>query len=251
MREYYDLWDRFSGALGAAGLLKERARRLAIRAADRYLLTRNVTRLFVQSRTIQQRFAMWPELKSTVLYPPAPQRAYRCDEYGDYVFLVSRLTPLKRASLLIEALAQAEASGIRAVVAGEGEDRDRLEALAARLGLIGRVTFAGRLSDAHLVDHLARCRAVCFPPFEEDYGFVTAEAFASRKAVSTCRDSGGPAELVDDGVNGIICDPTPQAIASALRRLMDDATGAEKMGNAAFVAGAKLNWAETVRQLTS
>ena len=250
MREYYDLWDRFSGELGSAGLLKERARRLAIRAADRYLLTRNVTRLFVQSRTIQQRLAMWPELKSTVLYPPAPQRAYRCDEYGDYVFLVSRLTPLKRAHLLIDALAQAEASGIRAVVAGEGEERDRLEALAARLGLMGRVTFAGRLSDGQLVDHLARCRAVCFPPFEEDYGFVTAEAFASRKAVITCRDSGGPAELVDDGVNGVICDPTPQSIASVLRRVMDDATGAEQMGAAAFAAGAKLTWADTVAQLT-
>jgi len=37
-----------------------------------------------------------------------------------------------------------------------------------------------------------------FPPFEEDYGFVTAEAFASGKAVITCRDSGGPAELVED-----------------------------------------------------
>ena len=251
MREYYDLWDRFSGALGTAGLLKERARRLAIRAADRYLLTRNVTRLFVQSRTIQQRLEMWPELKSTVLYPPAPQRAYRCDEYGDYVFLVSRLTPLKRASLLIEALAQAEASGIRAVVAGEGEDRDRLEALAARLGLMGRVTFAGRLSDAHLVDHLARCRAVCFPPFEEDYGFVTAEAFASRKAVITCRDSGGPAELVDDGVSGFISEPTPHALSVSLRRVMDDAGLAERMGEAAAVRGAKLNWAETVRQLTS
>ena len=31
---------------------------------------------------------MWPELRSTVLHPPAPQRGYRCDGYGDYVFLV-------------------------------------------------------------------------------------------------------------------------------------------------------------------
>ncbi len=46
-----------------------------IHAADRYLLTRNVDRLFVQSRTIQNRLAMWPELRSTVLYPPPPQRA--------------------------------------------------------------------------------------------------------------------------------------------------------------------------------
>jgi hypothetical protein len=35
MREYYDLWDRFSAGLGAAGRLKERTRRCAIHAADR------------------------------------------------------------------------------------------------------------------------------------------------------------------------------------------------------------------------
>ena len=70
-----------------------------------------MSRLFVQSRTIQQRLQMWPELKSTVLYPPAPQRPYRCDGYGDYIFMVSRLTPLKRADLLIRALADARAGG--------------------------------------------------------------------------------------------------------------------------------------------
>src|SRR4051812_23343787 len=174
MREYYDLWDRFSAGLGTAGLVKERARRLAIRAADRYLLTRNVTRLFVQSRTIQQRLAMWPELRSTVLYPPAPQREYRCDGYGDYVFLGSRLTRLKRADLLLAAPAQPDAVHLRAVIAGEGEERAALEALASARGVGGRVPFAGRITDEQLVDHLARCRAVCFPPYAEDYGFVTA-----------------------------------------------------------------------------
>jgi len=251
MREYYDLWDRFSAGLGAAGRLKERTRRLAIHAADRYLLTRNVTKLFVQSRTIQRRLAMWPELQSTVLYPPAPQREYRCDGYGDYVFMVSRLAPLKRANLLIEALAQGEGSGIRAVVAGEGEERDRLQALAARLGVAGRVTFAGRLSDSEVIDHLARCRAVCFPPFDEDYGFVTAEAFASRKAVITCRDSGGPAELVEDDATGFVCEPTPQALASALARVMGDVTIAERLGTAALARGAALNWRDAVVQLTA
>ena len=251
MREYYDLWPRFSRGLGRVGLVKERARRFVIHAADRYLLTRNVTSLFVQSRTIQQRLAMWPELRSTVLYPPAPQRAYRCDGYGDYVFMVSRLTHLKRADLLVQALAQPEGSHIRAVIAGEGEDRTRLETLAARNGVSNRVTFTGRLTEAQLVDHLARCRAVCFPPFEEDYGFVTAEAFASRKAVITCLDSGGPAELVEDGVNGFVCDPTPQSLAAALGRVMNDVATAETMGTAALAAGAKLNWADTVHHLTA
>jgi glycosyltransferase involved in cell wall biosynthesis len=251
MREYYDQWDRFSGGLGFRTRAKERVRRAAIHAADRYLLTRNVTRLFVQSRTVQGRLAIWPDLRSTVLYPPAPQRPYRCDGYGDYVFMVSRLTPLKRADLLVHALAQPEAGGIRAVIAGEGPERDRLEALIVRLGLSDRVTLKGRVTEPELLDGLARCRVVCFPPFEEDYGFVTAEAFASRKAVVTCRDSGGPAELVHDGVSGLVCDPTPVSVATALRRVMEDQALAERMGTAAFAAGSKLNWEATVQALTS
>lgn len=250
MREYYDLWDRFSAGLGTAGRLKERVRRAAIHATDRYLLMRNVSRLFVQSRTIQRRLAIWPELRTTVLYPPPPQRSYRCDEYGDYVFLVSRLTQLKRVDLLIEALAHPGVT-VRAVIAGEGEARGALEALARARGVADRVTFAGRITDDELVQHLARCRAVCFPPFEEDYGFVTAEAFASRKAVITCRDSGGPAELVEDGVNGVICDPTPQGLASALRRVMDDPAAADRMGAAALASAAKLSWRDAVAQLTA
>ena len=251
MREYYDLWDRFSSRLSPQGRAKERVRRALIHSADRYLLTRNVNRLFVLSRTVQSRLRMWPELRSTVLYPPAPQRPYRCDGYGDYIFMVSRLTPLKRVDLLLKALATAEGAGIRAVIAGDGEERGALEALAERLGLSDRVTLTGALSEDTLLDHFARCRAVCFPPFDEDYGFVTVEAFASRKAVITCRDSGGPAELVTDGRSGFVCDPTPAALASALRQLMDDRELAEEMGANAFRAGAKLNWPDTVEQLTA
>lgn len=251
MREYYDLWSQFSGGLSASGLVKERMRRAAIHAADHYLLTRNVNKLFVLSRTVQNRLAMWPELSSEVLYPPAPQRPYRCDGYGDYVFMISRLTALKRADLLVQALAESDAAGIKAVIAGEGEERDRLQALINRLGLGGRVTLAGRLSDAQLLDHLARCRVVCFPPLQEDYGFVTAEAFASRKPVVTCRDSGGPAELVEHGVTGLICDPTSRSLSATLRLVMDDRALVERMGAAAFAAGEKLNWSDTVRRLTA
>jgi glycosyltransferase involved in cell wall biosynthesis len=251
MREYYDLWDRFSAGLSGLGRTKERLRRSAIHSADRYLLTRNVSKLFVQSRTIQRRLAMWPELRSTVLYPPAPPRPYRCDGYGDYVFLVSRLTRLKRVDLLIDALTQPGATSVRAVIAGEGEDATGLQEQARLRGVAERVTFLGRITDAQLIDHLARCRAVCFPPYEEDYGFVTAEAFASRKAVITCRDSGGPAELVQDGVNGLVCEPTASSLAAALQGVMDDSTAAERMGAAALASSARLSWRAAVAQLTA
>jgi glycosyltransferase involved in cell wall biosynthesis len=251
MREYYDLWPRFTGGLGRAGRAKEAVRRRLVHAADRYLLTRNVSRLFVQSRTIQDRLRMWPELKSEVLYPPAPQRAYRCDEYGDYVFMVSRLTALKRTDLLVRALAEPEGQRIRAVIGGMGEERAALETLALDLRVTDRLTFTGALDEPDLLGHLARCRAVCFVPLAEDYGFVTVEAFASRKAVITCSDSGGPAELVEDGVRGIVCNPDPSSLARALRRLMDDRALAERMGAQAqqFVHG--LSWSDAVARLTS
>lgn len=251
MREYYDQWDRFSGLLSPHGRIKERVRRAFIHAADRYLLTRNVTKLFVQSRTIQQRLAIWPELRSTVLHPPAPQRPYRCDGYGDYLFMVSRLTPLKRADLLVQALSKGPAAAVRCIIAGEGEEQARLQALIDRLGVSDRVTLAGRLTDAEVLDHLARCRAVVFPPFEEDYGFVTAEAFASGKAVITCRDSGGPAELVEDRVQGLVCEPTAASLAIAIEALMEDRPLAEKMGAEALKRGARLTWGDAVAQLTA
>ena len=79
-------------------------------------------------------------------------------------------------------------------------DAARCQEVAQRYGVKGltsldvaaRVTFLGRIDDDAMLDRLARCRAVCFTPLDEDYGFVTVEAFASRKAVVTCRDSGGP-----------------------------------------------------------
>jgi glycosyltransferase involved in cell wall biosynthesis len=249
MREYYDLWDRFSATLSPEGRLKESIRRRVIHAADRYLLSRNVRRLFVQSRTSQERLSMWRSLRSQVLYPPAPQRNYRCETYGDYIFMVSRLTPLKRADLLIRALALPAGDGIRAVIAGDGEERPRLEQLIASANLGSRVTLTGQLTDDEVLTHFARCRAVCFPPVNEDYGFVTVEAFASHKPVITCRDSGGPAELVTDGQHGLVTEPTADALADALRKLMRDRTLAERLGAQAHARGAELTWPQTVKTL--
>jgi glycosyltransferase involved in cell wall biosynthesis len=184
-----------------------------------------------------------------VLYPPAPQRAYRADAYGPVFLFVSRLDRLKRGDLAVRALATPDGAGLELVIAGEGEERASLERLALELGVARRVSFTGRLSDEELVSSLAWCRAVIFPPLEEDYGFVTVEAFASRRPVITCADSGGPAELVEDGVSGFVCPPTPEAIAGSMRQLADDRALAERMGSAAFAAGSRLTWPETVRQL--
>ena len=248
MREYYDLWPQFSAPLSWQNRVKESLRRRVIQTADRHFLTSGVQRRFVISGTVQARLSR-SGIDATVLHPPAPLRPYRCDDYGDYVFAVSRLTPLKRFDLLLDALAQPEARGMKAVIAGEGEARGDLGARCRRLGLEERVQFVGRLGDEALLTHLARCRAVAFVPFDEDYGFVTAEAFAAGKAVVTCSDSGGPTELVTDGVSGVVCAPTAVALASGLRRVMEDRAAAERLGAAGRARVATLTWPDTVARL--
>ena len=124
-----------------------------------------------------------------------------------------------------------------------------VEAAASGQEPIARVTFAGRLSDQEMIDHLARCRAVVFPPFNEDYGFVTVEAFMCGKPVITCADSGGPSELVRDDQNGYVTDPTPEALAGAMRKLIDDRNLATRMGEEGHRMASAMTWSDAVRQL--
>lgn len=249
MREYYDLWDRFSSSLSPQGRVKETVRRTFIRTADTYFLKRHVKKLFTISQAVTDRLARWNRVPSEVLHPPPPQRRYRCDAYGDYLFFASRLTPLKRPELVLRALARPEARGTRLVIGGDGEERPRLEQLARELGLDGRVSFTGHLSESDLIDHLARCRAVVFAPQGEDYGFVTVEAFAAQKPVITCSDSGGPLEFVRAGENGFVCAPDPAALAKAYAELTESPGLAERLGAQGHRDVAPMSWNAVVKKL--
>jgi len=249
MREYYDLWEQFSARLSAKGRVKERVRQQLIHAADSHFFYWHVKQMYAQSKTIQARLRRWNRTTSTVLYPPAPPRAYRCEAFEPFLFVVSRLAPLKRIDLVLNALATPAAQGVRCVIAGEGEQASSLIAQARRLQLEDRVTFVGRISDEELVDYLGRCRAVAFVPLQEDYGFVTAEACASGKPVITTTDSGGPAELVVDGTNGRIVAPTAAALGEAIAAVMTDPAGAERLGRAALVTAAQMRWSDVAATL--
>ncbi len=248
MREYYDLWDEFSSHLTWKQKIKERTRRAIIHRVDAHLLSK-MQRRFVISGTVQARLRRFGGIQSEVLYPPPPKRDYRHDTYGDYLFGVSRLSPLKRFDLVLRALAEPMAASIRCVIAGEGAELDRLIKLRSHLELDHRVKFVGRLDEAGLIDHLARCRAVIFPPFNEDYGFVTVEAFMCGKPVITTYDSGGPAELVKNDESGFVTDSTPEALAVAMRRVMDDKNLAMRMGEAGRAATQQMTWSGAIQKL--
>ena len=75
----------------------------------------------------------------------------------------------------------------------------------------------GPVSEEEKRRQYAHSRAVLFPPEDEDYGYVTLEAMLAAKPVLTCDDSGGPLEFVRDGETGRIVEPTPQALADAMK----------------------------------
>jgi glycosyltransferase involved in cell wall biosynthesis len=246
MREYYDLWESFSAGLGPRGRLVEGTRRRIIHFLDGRLLRRRA--VIAQSKTIQARLQRWGDIPSQVLYPPPPQRDYRCEDYNGSILVVGRLTALKRVDLLIRAAAAAGGSW-RVRVAGEGPQRAALVALARELGMENRVVLLGELDEARLVHEYAHCAAVYFGARAEDYGLVTLEAFSSAKAVVTCTDSGGPAELVEDGVTGFVAEPTVEAVGAALTRLTGESMLAEKLGAAAAQVAARHSWNDAIERL--
>ncbi|MBM3296651.1 MAG: glycosyltransferase family 4 protein [Candidatus Aminicenantes bacterium] len=249
LREYYDLWPMLKSRLGPRGLVKESLRRWLIHRLDNRLLRRNVTKLFAQSKTIQDRLRRWGRIPSEVLYPPPPQRKYRTDGYEPVIFAVSRLQYLKRLDLLVEAMGLVRDKRLRAVIIGEGPEKESLSRLIRERGLERRVSLLGAAEEEAVLRAYASCRAVFFCPRQEDYGLVTVEAFASRKAVITATDSGGPAEIVRDGQTGFVVPPRPEAVAAKLDLLASDRRRAEAMGERAFRQVSGMTWERAVKTL--
>jgi glycosyltransferase involved in cell wall biosynthesis len=206
-------------------------------------------RLFSNARNTAARLAKYNGLAAEPLYHPPPlAETLAAGPFGDYVLSVGRLELNKRVDLIIRALALAGRQ-VRLVIAGHGADRRRLEDLVTMLGVADRITFTGDIDDRQLVDLYAQALAVVFPPIDEDYGYVTLEAFLARKPVITTTDAGGPLELVENGVNGIVAEPTAEAIATAIARLVGDHAFARRLGDAGFERAKLITWAGVVERL--
>jgi len=225
----------------------DRATVRAIHRVDRQTL-REAKRLFAISRNVADRLERSTGLTADVLPPPPQQLDYRSSEAaGEFVLSVGRLDRAKRVDLLLEAAALD--GSLNVVVAGEGPDRNRLERLSAERGLDGRVTFAGRVGDDELVDLYARSLAVFYAPFDEDFGFVPYEAFLSERPVVTTHDAGGPLEVVVDPENGIVCEPVPSAVASALSWLAANPEEARARGRAGKRRAEEVTWDSVIDRL--
>ncbi|HUL79800.1 MAG TPA: glycosyltransferase family 4 protein [Vicinamibacteria bacterium] len=215
-REAYDLQGTPYGSLTDSP--EDRSVRDSVRAMDEAALG-ECRALFAISRNVAERLARYNRLPATPLHPPPPHLGrHRSDAYGDYLLCPGRLERIKRPDLALRALG-ASTSGLRLKLTGEGPLRRDLLHLAESLGVADRVELLGFVAAEDLLALYAGCRAALYVPRDEDFGYVTIESFLSGKPVVTTTDAGGPLEFVEDGVNGFVRQPAPEALAEAIDRV--------------------------------
>ena len=214
-------------------------------------MLRECRAIFANARNTASRLAKFNGLQAEPLYHP-PRLAARLQPgaYGDYLLSVGRLESVKRVDLAVRAMSRIP-SGVRLVVAGDGTQRANVERAAEEAGIADRVTFLGTVEDDDLVGLYRDALAVVYPPYDEDFGYVTLEAFLARKPVITCTDSGGPNEFVVDGVNGFVCEPEPGALSAAASRLAADRRLAARLGDAGHEAARAITWDGVIEKLVS
>ena len=222
--------------------------RQAILDLDRQMLG-ECRRLFANAQNTANRLARYNGLTATPLYhpPPLADRLHG-GEYGDYILSVGRLESVKRVALTLQAMQYVDRP-TRLVVVGGGSERQSLERQAAACGVSDRLTFLGQIDDQQLVELYAEALAVVYAPVDEDYGYITLEAFLARKPVVTASDSGGTLEFVEDGVNGAVCDPQAEAIGASINRLVADPSRAAALGGAGYERARQVTWDGVVEQL--
>jgi len=148
-----------------------------------------------------------------------------------YLLYFGRLSREKGLRTLIQAVAQVPGSRLK--IAGEGPQRQELEALAGRRAR-GRVTFVGYQRAERLLDILRNAEIVILPSeWYENCPYAILEAFAAGKPV-IASDIGGIPELIEDGRDGLLFKPgNVGELANRIRLLLNDKHKIQQFGSRA------------------
>lgn len=212
-------------------------------------------------RILRERWKL-PAAQVRVLHPgvdtqrfvPAPrsESARTRLGWGDrpVILTVGRLQRRKGHDQMIRALAsiRRDVPDVLYAIIGDGDERERLQALVADEGQGGHVQFLGELDDDALVQAYQQCDLFALPNRQdgediEGFGMVLVEAQACGKPV-IAGDSGGTAETLNEGETGRIVDcQGPDALAAVVSELLTDGPLRERMGTAARVwAASRFDW---------
>jgi glycosyltransferase involved in cell wall biosynthesis len=251
-RQAYDLYDTPYGDLHGSESGRAVAREIS--RWDRSFLPQHRS-LFANSRRVADRLRSYNDLIAEPLYhPPGNSDRFRCDPYENFILVPGRLDTLKRQHLAIEALAFTP-EPLKLVLIGAAVKRyeDEVRRKVTDLGLHNRVVFRGLVAEEEKLALFARCLAVYYGVYDEDYGYITLEAFLASKPIITHNDSGGPLEFVTDEENGYVVPPEAAYIAERFRTLLDKPLCAQAMGRAgrASLAAKGITWGHVIERLMS
>ncbi len=154
---------------------------------------------------------------------------------GPLIGMAGWIWPWKGQDVFVRAaamLAAARPTARFVIVGGTGDGtfRTLLDDLVARLGLTGRLTFVGDRGDVY--DWFDAMDVAVHASYGEAFGLVLVEAMALGTPV-VATSAGGPSEIVEDGVSGLLVPPGDhEAMAAAITRALDPPTAA-RLGAAA------------------
>jgi len=252
-RQAYDLWD--SGDSDLMGDPDGQVVREAIRKSDTIELS-GARRIFANSNNVAKRLLKYNQVKSESLYHPPPLAdRLRSETSDNFFYYPSRITPPKRQEFVLRSLAHARRD-FRVIFSGAPDNLQygaEMKQLARSLGVERRVEWRGFVSEDEIINFYARARGILFTPIDEDLGYVALEAMLAGKPLLTLADSGEPADLITDGVEGFVTLSEPKLFAKAMDRLAGDVALAQKMGAAGLQKYRDLNisWANVVEKLTN
>ena len=158
---------------------------------------------------------------------------------GPVLLTFARLTPRKGQDTVVRALPtlRARHPGLRYVVAGTGDDGERLRSLASETGVADVVVFAGEVPEVDKISLLDLCDIYVLASRAEGQrleglGIALLEAAARGKPLVAGRHGGVP-EVVEHEGNGFLVDPlSPNEVAGRIGALLDDPSRARSMGAA-------------------
>ena len=251
-RDAYDLWgSKFCGLSQYANGLQIRE---AITNADNQTFGECKV-IYTIAKNVSQRLKKFNNFNSIPLYhPPKNEGLFHCQNEQDYFFFPSRLNPTKRQELVLRAMAETSNS-VKVIFAGESDDEayDKyLINLAKQIKVSNRAIFLGRISEEKKIQYYSEATGIIYPPFDEDYGYVTLEGMLSAKPVITCTDSGGPLEFVLHQETGMVTEPTSSSLASAMDKIWENRTWAANLGirGKKYYQSLNITWSNVVDKLT-
>ncbi len=169
---------------------------------------------------------------------------------GDvFLFTASRLVLSRGVEDTIRALAFLPAN-VKLLVAGAGEDKDKLEKIAYDIGVAERILFVGHIDHSELPVYYKVSDIFVRPSVIEGFGNSFVEAFAAGIPVVATPVGGIPDFLTDPDKDpdseptGIFCEVNnPESVARAVERYMNDPALTERIRrNAKELAAQKYDW---------